>query len=416
MACGETDGNDIEMMRVLHVVKTSDGAGWAASQADVLVRAGVELHVALPSDQGRTVSAWRRAGAHVHIADLSLPLGRPHQIADTLKRARRLVDEVQPDIIHSHFVTTTLTLRLALGKSHRIPRVYQVAGPLHLEHWHTREADLRTAGEADYWIASSRCIEEHYRRYGIASERLFLSYYGFRVQPAERTGMLRNRLKIPQNARIVGNISYIYPPKRMLGERVGLKGHEELIDALALVTAKNANIYGVLIGNTLPGYGDSYEKALQKRAFKAGNGRILMPGYFSPDDVHRSWPDFDCAVHVPHSENCGGVVEPFCAGVPVIAAAVGGLPEVVIDGITGKIVRDRSPKAIAQSIDQVLANLEHSRELASRGKRLVERMFDIERTAGEVLSIYRHITTGSPRPEAFDSERFLGKASELAAV
>ena len=64
---------------------------------------------------------------------------------------------------------------------------------------------------------------------------------------------------------------------------------------------------------------------------------------------------FDRAVHVPRSENCGGVVEPFSAGVPVIAAAVGGLPEVVIDNVTGRIVRDRSPKVLAQNISQILA-------------------------------------------------------------
>ena len=403
-------------MRVLHVVKTSDGANWAASQAEVLVRSGVDVHVALSTDQGRTVAAWRRAGANIHIASLSLPLARPHQIADTLKRTRRLVDEVQPDIIHSHFVATTLTLRLALGRNHRIPRVYQVAGPLHLEHLHTRQADLRTAGEADYWIASSRCIEQHYRRYGIPHQRLFLSYYGFRVSSAPRTGMLRAKLGLPADARIVGNISYIYPPKYFLGARVGLKGHEELIDALAIVTAKDKNVYGVLIGNTLPGYPDAYEKALRRRALKVGRGKILMPGYFSADEVRQSWPDFDCAVHVPHSENCGGVVEPFSAGVPVIAAAVGGLPEVVIDNVTGRIVRDRSPEVLAQNIGQVLADLDHWRELAARGRQLVERMFDVDRTAGEVLSIYKHIADGSPRPEPFDSDLFLTQAAEVSAV
>jgi len=403
-------------MRVLHVVKTSDGASWAASQAGVLVRSGVEVHVALPTDRGRTVQAWRNTGANIHIADLSLPVSRPNRLAETVKRIRRLVDEVQPDIIHSHFVTTTIALRLGLGRNHRIPRVYQVAGPLHLEHWHTRQGDLRTAGQADYWIASSRCIEQHYRRRGISGERVFLSYYGFQVQSTPRTGMLRTKLGIAADARIVGNISYIYPPKRLLGERVGLKGHEELIDALAIVTARNKNVYGVVIGNTLPGYGDSYEKELRKRALKAGGGRILMPGYFSPDEVRQSWPDFDCAVHVPHSENCGGVVEPFAAGVPVIAAAVGGLPEVVIDDVTGRLVYDRSPDVLARDVEQVLEDPAHWQGLAANGRRLVERMFDIERTAGEVLSVYQHIATGSPRPEPFDSERFVTRAAELAAV
>ena len=130
------------MIRALHLVKTSDGAHWAANQVAVLVREGIEVHVALPSADGRTMQQWRETGAVIHIADLSLPARQPARFPTVRRTLRRLVDEVQPDVIHSHFVTTTLMLRLALGRGHRIPRIFQVAGPLHLEHWHSRRADL----------------------------------------------------------------------------------------------------------------------------------------------------------------------------------------------------------------------------------------------------------------------------------
>ena len=225
-------------MRVLHVVKTSDGAGWAANQAAVLVRSGVEIHVALPRAEGRTVETWRRAGATIHVADLSLPVRHPGQFATVTRRARRLVDEVQPDLIHSHFVTTTLMLRLALGKHQKIPRVFQVAGPLHLEHWHSRRVDLLTAAEPDYWIGSSRCINEHYRHAGVPTSRLFLSYYGWRVEAfsAERQFYLHKRLGLDARTSLVGNINLMYPPKYLLGQKVGLKCHEDAIDALGTIT------------------------------------------------------------------------------------------------------------------------------------------------------------------------------------
>ena len=350
------------------------------------------------------------------MADLSLPVGRPHRLLDTLRATRDIVDSVQPDIIHTHFVTNALTLRLALGKNHRIPRIYQVAGPLHLEHWHTRQADLRTAGMSDYWVASSRCIATHYRNAGVPTGRLFLSYYGFRATAGAKNDFLRNKLGIPASARIIGNISYIYPPKYLLGSRVGLKGHEQLIDALAIVTGQFDDVYGVLVGNTLPGYGAGYEEGLRKRAQKAGAGRILMPGYFSSTEVQQSWPDFQCAVHVPFSENCGGVVEPLSAGVPVIASDVGGLPEVVIDHMTGRIVRERSPEVLAAAILDVLSNLKYWEKTAAEGRRLVATMFDVNRTGGEIFSIYQHILAGAPRPAAFSSEQFVARSAELAAV
>ena len=392
------------MIRVLHVVKTSDGAHWAANQAAVLVRQGIEVHVALPRPEGRTMKQWRETGATLHIADLSLPVRKPAAYATAVRTVKRLVDEVQPDLIHSHFVTTTLMLRLALGKRHRVPRIFQVAGPLHLEHWHSRHADLGTAGPNDSWIASSRCIQERYGRAGFQQERLFLSYPGWRVETFsdQRRFHLHGRLHFSPEARLVGNINLMYPPKYFLGQRVGLKCHEDVIDALATVCANNRDVRGVLIGDSF-GRAEWYERSLRARARKMAGDRIVLPGIFGPADVAASWPDFDCAIHVPLSENCGGVLEPLLAGVPVIASAVGGIPEVVMDGVTGKLVPARSPKALARAVTEVLADPEPHRRQAAKGRRLVKHMFDVERTGREIAEIYQHILHGSTRPSDFDS-------------
>ena len=108
-------------VRVLHVVKTSDGAAWAADQVAVLVRLGVSVHVALPRDEGRMMDRWIESGATLHILDLDLPARRPWLLARRKADARGLVELVRPDIIHSHFVGTTMLMRLALGHCVRCP-------------------------------------------------------------------------------------------------------------------------------------------------------------------------------------------------------------------------------------------------------------------------------------------------------
>ncbi len=396
------------MMRVLHAVKTSDGAHWAANQVAVLVREGVEVHVALPSAEGRTMEQWRQTGATIHIADLSLPARRPARYFDAVKTVRRLVDEVQPDLIHSHFVTTTLMLRMALGKRHRTPHIFQVAGPLHLEHWHSSLADLSSAGPQDYWIPSSRCIQQHYLRAGVEHGRTFLSYPGWKVEAfsARRQSYLQQRLHLQPEARLVGNINLMYPPKYFLGQTVGLKCHEDVIDALGVVCGRMPEVHGVLIGDSF-GRAPWYEQRLRERARKTAGDRIVLPGLFGPQEVAQSWPDFDCAVHVPLSENCGGVLEPLLAGVPVIASAVGGIPEVVMDGLTGKLVQVRSPKALANAVIEVLGDLETHRGLAATGQALVQHMFDVKRTGHEIAEIYRHILDGNSRPAEFDSRQYV---------
>jgi len=396
------------MIRVLQVVKTSDGAHWAANQVAVLVRAGIEVHVALPRAQGRTMPQWQQSGAVIHIADLSLPTRQPARFTTVRRTLRRLVDEIQPDLIHSHFVTTTMMMRLALGKRHRVPRIFQVAGPLHLEHWHSRRADLSTAGPGDYWIPSSLCIQQHYRSANIAPERLFLSYPGWQVEgfSGERRFYVHRRLHLSRETRLVGNINVMYPPRYLLGQKVGVKCHEDVIDALATVCKKKSDVRGVLIGDSF-GRAEWYEHKLRKRAAARAGDRIILPGLFSLSDVAESWPDFDCAVHVPLSENCGGVLEPLLAGVPVIASTVGGIPEVVMNGITGMLVPPRSPEKLADAVLNVLDDPAPQRKMAATGRALVKHMFDVERTGREVAQVYRHIISGSPRPLDFDSREFV---------
>jgi glycosyltransferase involved in cell wall biosynthesis len=392
-------------MRILHVVKTADGAWWAANQAAELVRRGLDVHVALPSGEGRAVPYWRNAGVRIHVADLDFPARAPWRLAATARSIRRLVHEVEPDIIHSHFFGTTMLLRRALRSSYRSPIIFQVAGPLHMEHAPYRNWDIRSAGPNDYWVASSRCIHNHYRHAGVSSEKLFLSYHGGSSSELaqQRTNNIRSRLGIPRDALVLGNINFMYPPKRFLGQSVGLKCHEDIIDALALITNERPDVVGVFVGEA-PFNASWYEKRLRDRAFRKAGDRLRFTGFLPRPEIVQGWQDFDVAVHVPLSENCGGVLEPLLAGIPVIGGRVGGIPELVIDGITGKLVPPRNPLLLAEAVRDVLAALQQYRDLAAVGRSLVRTMFDVSRTSGEIYQIYRHVLdASSPRPSAFDS-------------
>jgi glycosyltransferase involved in cell wall biosynthesis len=319
------------------------------------------------------------------------------------------VESIKPDLIHSHFVSTTCLLRLALGKTHRIPRIYQVAGPLHLEHFWTRNFELKLAGPADFWIGSSRCITQWYGQSGIPEERLFLSYYGFKTRqpPPSGSGAIRRAVGAQSGDVLVGNVSWMYGPKFLLGQRVGLKCHEDIIDALGEVMQRNRNVLGVFVGGAWNN-ATRYETKLKRFAAQRGGDRIRFTGALPAETARFAWSDFDVAVHVPLSENCGGVVEPLNAGVPVIASAVGGLPEVILHERTGLLVPPRQPRLLAQAIICTLDNREECLRMAHAGKFLVDTMFDVERTAMEVFCIYRHLLdVKNPRPPFFDSVQFL---------
>ena len=376
-------------MKALHLVKTSVGASWALRQVRELVRLGVDVHVALPGD-GPLVPAYEGVGAAVHPFQPSLPMRQPHRWPALFREYRDLVGDVRPDIVHSHFVGTTLTMRLALGRNHPIPRLFQVPGPLHLEHTPYRQGELATAGIADYWMGSCRWTCERYRAAGIDEKRIFLAYYGGdldRFVPGE-SGTLRAELGLAPETRIVGMVAYMYAPKRYLGQRRGLKGHEDLIDALALVAQRDPNVVGVFAGGAWAG-ASGYEQRVRGYAAERLGERAIFLG--TRADVPALYPDFDVAVHPSHSENVGGAAESLLLGVPTIATNVGGFPDLVKPGETGWLVPPCDPTALADAILDALANPVRAQEMARRGQALARNVMDVRANAADVLRAYETI-------------------------
>src|SRR5688572_7084190 len=94
-------------LTVLHLLKTSVGATWALRQTRELVGLGVRVHVALPPG-GPLIGRYEAAGVTVHPINFDPPVRRPWRFGGVRRALAKLVDSVQPDLIHSHFVGTTL--------------------------------------------------------------------------------------------------------------------------------------------------------------------------------------------------------------------------------------------------------------------------------------------------------------------
>jgi glycosyltransferase involved in cell wall biosynthesis len=373
-------------LRALHLVKTSTGATWALRQMREIVAAGCEVHVALPDGNG-LARRYREAGVRVHICPCDLPLRRPWLAAPRIRALRRLVGEVEPDLLHSHFVGTTVTARLALGRRPSPRRLFQVPGPLHLEHWGPRRAELATAGAGDEWIATCRRTRERYLASGVSPERVHLSYYGMDIPSVfpESSGELRRTLGVPAGRALVGMVAYLYAPRPLLGRRRGLKGHEDLVDALLLCRQRGQDVQGIFIGGAW-GWAYRYERSVHAYAAARLGSAVAFLG--TRDDVASLYPQLDVAVHPSHSENVGGAGESLLAGVPTVATTVGGLPDFVVPGRTGWLVPPRDPETLAGAILEALSDPGRGREMARAGRDLVIEQLDVRKTAREVLSIY----------------------------
>lgn len=375
-------------MKSLHLVKISTGATWAFRVMRDLVQMGEDVHVAMPVD-GILVQQYKDAGIVIHELNYSMK-----NAWGTMKQIRKVVEAVKPDIVHSHFVLTTLLMRLAL-RNFKVARVFEVPGPLHLEHFIYRDADLWTAQKKkDFWIPTCKWSLAKYRKCGIDDKRLFLTYYGGDLVDKEyQKGLLRSELGLSEKEIIVGMVAYIYAPKKYLGERRGLKGHEDLIDAVALIQNKYPNLHLVFIGGPWMGAEMYEQEVIAYGKKKVRNVHFLGTRRNVPD----LYQDFDMVVHPSHSENLGGAAESLMLAVPTIASNVGGFPDIVIPGQTGYLTNPSDPVSIADAIETVIANPNEAKHLAEYGKTYLRDLLNAKKTSKDIYDFYRLIK------ERFDS-------------
>lgn len=370
-------------------MKTSEGGAWALRQSRELVKLGIEVHAMMPA-AGPLVSRYQDAGVTVHAGQPSLDTRRPKRWPEQRATLRWLVEQVTPDLIHSHFVGTTLAMRLALGRDHSIPRVFQVPGPLHLEHPGFRQAEIQTAGSADYWVGSCEWTCKRYMCSGVSPRKIALAYYGSDVDTIipQTPGLLRKELGLDSSVPLVGMVAYMYPPKRYLGQSRGLKGHEDLIDAVEIAQATMPDLQLVVVGGAW-----NRAKEYEAKLRKYGEARLGSSVHFlgTRSDIPQLYADFDVVAHPSHSENVGGAAESLLLGVPTIATNVGGFPDLVKPGRTGWLVPPKSPAHLAAALLDSLTNREQAKAYAGAGRALALGMMDVRRTARDVANIYESI-------------------------
>lgn len=383
-------------MKVLHIVKTAVGASWAYEQARVVRSLGVDVVVALPSDSDGFAPRYREMGITVVRADLDFPARRPSSLPAKLCACRELVEHVRPDLIHTHHVGTTFVLRLALGKESPIPRIFEVPGPLHLEHSFFAHLDTWLAGPQDHWIATCKWTRRKYQELGVPADRVSLSYSGIAVNlfSDARTGCLRRELCISPEVPLVGMVSYMYAPKWFLAQNRGLKGHEDFIAAVRLAREARSDIRAVIIGGPW-GNAAWYEDRLRRLGARICDGSLTFLGVRR--DVPTIYPDLDLAIVASFSENVGGAVEPLLSGVPVVATNVGGLPDLIEENKTGWLVPARNPEALAHAMLEVLANKEEARRRTLEGQKMARHLFDVERTGRETAATYNQVLERAAR-------------------
>jgi glycosyltransferase involved in cell wall biosynthesis len=127
-----------------------------------------------------------------------------------------------------------------------------------------------------------------------------------------------------------------------------------------------------------------------------------MPGQVSRRDMPALLRSADAVVCVPWYEPFGIVpLEAMACGVPVVAAAVGGLTDTVVDGVTGVHVPPRRPDALARAVSALLADPVRGQCYGMAGVDRAQARYSWDRVAADTLRAYRKVvgTRGATRAQ-----------------
>jgi glycosyltransferase involved in cell wall biosynthesis len=268
-----------------------------------------------------------------------------------------------------------------------------------MEHLLPRRAELLTSGPNDWWLPSSNYTRQLYLRAGVDPGRMDISYYGPDIA-AFQTGdgsKIRTELGLPESTKLVAMVAYFYAPKRWLGQTRGLKGHEDLIDAAALLVNEGRDLTVLFVGSAW-GRSGEYEESVKRYAAGRLGARAVFLGLRR--DVQDIYAAADLSVAPSYSENLGSPVESLAAGVPTIASRAGGLVEVVQHERTGLVFEPRNPADLAEKLAWMLDHPDQARKWAEAGREWIETHLPIEVAALQIGDFYRRILDAQPRKTA----------------
>jgi L-malate glycosyltransferase len=236
---------------------------------------------------------------------------------------------------------------------------------------------LRSAARV---IAVSQAVAESLRRNGvIESAKIRVVHNGIDSDRFNRSVAPSGELPI-----VVGTVGHLAP----------IKGLDVFVRAAALISAHRQDARFVIIGEDKSPQLD-HRRSLESLIADLGLSEIVtMPGW--RDDMPAALSSLTLFVSAARSEPFGlAIVEAMAAGLPVVAAASEGAVEIIQDGFSGKLVRIDDPEALAQAINDLLADpLERSR--LGRNAQLTARdRYSLARMANDTVQIYREVLLGT---------------------
>jgi len=366
-------------LQIIHTLGHGGAENTFRWLAWALRKEGVDVIAAIPQVDNPGGENWIAPA----LDELDVPFvtfdkkGSPVQ---TLRNIRATIERVRPDIVHSHLLDSNFYSSLAC-KLLSIPHISTEHGDVSFNRTPVSRIKYAVISLCSRFIVCvSDAVKEKTNNFVFMQNKLITIHNGIRFMESSPSSF-REEFKIPALSILIGNIGNLYP----------VKGQKYLVRAFAgLLLSSAVDAYLVLIGrgaelDQLQGLVDELD---------IPKGRVIFTGF--RNDIENILNAIDLYVQPSLSEGHPiAVLEAMSLGIPVIATAVGGIPEIIGENRFGTLVSPASWEGLLGEMQEYLLSRDGFREKACRAKEHARVAFSVEKMACNYLHVYRQALAGN---------------------
>lgn len=390
-------------MRILHIITRLIAGG--AQQNTVIscaaqVVAGHEVTLAygpIYGPEGSLLEEAKRSGASL----IGVPSLRrsvlPGHDWFCYRALRKIIREVKPQIVHTHSSKAGILGRAAAWKE-RVPAVIHTVhgSPFHEKQpWPIRRAYIAAerwaAKRCHHMVGITQPMVDLYlanrigkpQQYSVIPSGVDLSLWTSASRGATSDSLrasIRGELHIPENAPVIGLVARID----------ALKGHADLLRITQSLIATHPQLRLLFVGDGF------HRAAIEQLALECHlTDRVIYTGLVPLARVAELYRAMDVMVLPSYQEGQSRtLIESLLCGCPIVAYDTGGIREVCIDHVTGRLVPTGDLEVLREAIAWSLDQPQEAAKLAENGREHVTRKFDQRVMCTMLESLYADCLRG----------------------
>ncbi len=231
----------------------------------------------------------------------------------------------------------------------------------------------------DKIVCISHAIENVLIQDGVQQDKLVTIHSGIdlnKFSNISRPENFKRDLGVAENKILIGTIAALS----------GQKDYPNLLNAAKIVVEQNDKVMFCAVGD-----GPQRRKIIKMASELVLMNRFIFTGF--REDAGKFLKLFDIFVLASQKEGLGtSILDAQAIGLPVIACAVGGIPEIISDGENGLLVPPKHEQRLAEAILQLVNDAQLRKKLGQNAKTSVKQ-FDINRTIKKNIELYQEILT-----------------------